>query len=1208
MVISVPTAAISAPVPQYQVGGSLRQNSNTYIQRQADRVFYETLLAGEYCYLFNARQMGKSSLRVRMQQQLTAVGKRCASVDMTSIGSEQVTPLQWYKGLMVDLLSKFELTGQVDFKQWWSSKADLSMVQRLRLFIEEILLRSRPNEDLYIFVDEIDSALALEFPIDDFFALIRFCYNQRSENPAYQRLTWSLFGVVMPSELIRDSRRTPFNVGQAIELKGLAFEDAKGLAQGLAGYGYDPLVLLTEILSWTNGQPFLTQKLCQLTAETLSNRIAVSATEESSAEGGTEGCDETNVSIASAAALIDSVVYTRVIDHWESQDDPEHLRTIRDRILRQELQAPRLLGIYQTILASTVPLCDISVAANSQDVMQQSEEERRLAYDDSPEHLELLLSGLIGLYQGRLAVKNRIYETIFDMDWVQAQLSSLRPYAKPLSAWVDSDRTDESRLLRGKALSDAQAWSQERSVGEVDHAFLMASERYDRSIAQQRMKTARLKEVEKRLALERQVRQRQRTWIGSLSGALTFMVMLGAVAWVQSQRAQRSQIEAMIKSAEALYSSDQRLDALLETVKAKQVIDRTWHFDSSALHRRLMSVLRTTAVNVIENNRLTLEDSNFWDVAIDKSGEYLVTGSADYKVRLWKKSGELVATMPGHRARVQAVAFFPYDRWMASASDDRHIKLWTMEGELIRTLRGHTDAVNDIAISPDGQLLASVSSDRTIKLWNKNGALLHTFEGHRLGILTVEFSPDGKTLLSASEDTTIKAWDVETRVLIKTFEGHSDAVGDISFSLSGQTFASASADSTIKLWNMATDRPYRTLTGHKADVLSVDISPDGKQIVSGGRDSTLRLWTASGEPLAILVGHQSRVNGVTFSPDSESLVSAGFDKTVRLWNLTNPLRTQFIGATEGLIGVDSSPDGLFVAGASDDMTLHIWRRSTGRQVGTFRHPSSVLSVSFDPLSQSIVTGSWEGVARLWDISGEQLAVLAGHKKPVWDAIFSPDGQIIATGSADGKVHLWDRQGQLKRVLSGHTSEVRAVAFSADGQFLLSASLDKTVKLWDLEGRLLRIFDSPDQVGFIDVNFSPDGTKLAAAGFDNNARIWTLEDGEALAVLEGHEAEVRSVRFSSDSQQVVTAGGDGQVKVWQVDGTLLSTLTRETEAIWEAKFAEQDRTIIAAGEGQKVLIWDLEQVSDEDGLVETSCSWLADYLKTRPDKIDRDVCS
>ncbi|MEL6354934.1 MAG: AAA-like domain-containing protein, partial [Cyanobacteria bacterium J06627_28] len=677
MVISTPAAQSSSSALHYQVGGSLRKNSNTYIQRRADDALYKTLLGGEYCYLFNARQMGKSSLRVRMQQRLTEIGKRCASVDMTSIGSEQVTPLQWYKGLMVDLLSKFELTGQVDFKQWWSSKSELSMVQRLRLFIEEILLRSRPDEDLYIFVDEIDSALALNFPIDDFFALIRFCYNQRSENPAYQRLTWSLFGVVMPSELIRDSRRTPFNVGRAIELKGLVFEDAQVLAEGLAGYEYDPLLLLKEILAWTNGQPFLTQKLCQLTAEALAKLPSKSISDhaqtaqnskdnESSEAQETDECtvDECTVDdctvidvvtetlSASAAAdgstkaraLVDSVVYTRIIDHWESQDDPEHLRTIRDRILRQELQAPRLLGIYQTILASNIPLCEISIAANQQDANRQTEEERRLTYDDSPEHLELLLSGVIGLYQGRLAVKNRIYETIFDLAWVSEQLASLRPYAKQLLAWVASDRTDESRLLRGKALKDAQAWSQERSVGEVDHDFLMASERYDRRVVQQSMKFARLKEIEKRLVLERRVRRRQRVWIGSLSSALAFVVVLSGIAWWQSQRAQQSQLKAMITSAEALYSSDQRLDALLQSVKAERVFDKNWQSNGdSVLSQRLTAILRTAAVSVVERNRLILEDSNFWDVDIHHSGDYLATASADYKVRLWSATGEQLA-------------------------------------------------------------------------------------------------------------------------------------------------------------------------------------------------------------------------------------------------------------------------------------------------------------------------------------------------------------------------------------------------------------------------------------------------------------------------------------------------------------------------------------------------------------------------------------
>ncbi|MEL6262222.1 MAG: AAA-like domain-containing protein [Cyanobacteria bacterium J06626_6] len=1188
----------------YQVGGSLRLGALSYIRRQADEDLFQALLGGEYCYVFNARQMGKSSLRVRMQQQLVKAGKRCVSLDMTSIGSERVTPLQWYKGMMVDLLTRFELRGTVNFRQWWQDQDGLSLVQRLRLFIEEILLKSLPEDEIFIFVDEIDSALALDFPVDDFFALVRFCYNQRAENPIYRRLTWSLFGVVSPSDLIRDPQRTPFNVGRSIELKGLAFEDAKVLAKGLEGYDYDSLQLLRDILEWTQGQPFLTQKLCLLTAQALIESC-VDITAQAprgrgdrfglSASSG-EGRDRRSLP-SSESALVEQVVYTRVIEHWESQDDPEHFRTIRDRLLRKELQAPRLLGIYQTVLTASLPLCEIPIATTKEQVLAQTPEERRLAYDDSMEHLELLLSGLIGLERGRLRVKNRIYETIFDISWVEAQLGALRPYAKQLSAWLNSNRLDGSRLLRGRALKDAQAWSQERSVSEVDHDFLMASERYDRQVIQQALKSARLKEVEKRLDLERKTRRRQRGWITALSGALGVAIILGSVARVQYQRARRTQLQALVTTAEALYSSDQRLEALLQALKANLFFHRLGNQVPDNLSKRMDAVLRTTAVEAVERNQITLADSNFWDVDIRPTGEYIATASADHKVRLWKGDGELLETLVGHKARVRAVAFFPYDRWVASGSDDRHIKLWTLNGQLVRTLRSHTDSVNDIAIAPNGQTLASASEDQTVKLWRKDGTLLQTFEGHRGPVLSVAFSPDGKTLASASEDRMIKIWRVDGQ-LLRTLEGHSGAVLGIDFSLSGQKLVSASRDSTIKLWNLRNGERIDTLRGHGGPVLSVAYSPDGKQIASSSRDNTIRLWNLKGESIAVLQGHQSWVKKVRFSPDSDSLASASFDKTVRLWDLTNPLQTRYIGPSESIVSVDISPDGLLIAAASDDRGLYIWHRKTGRLLRRIGHPASVLSVAFSADGQSIVTGSWDGTARLWSLEGEQQAIFTGQNKAVWEATFSPDGQTIATAGADGKVRLWDRKGQAKNVFSGHNSEVRGIAFSPDGQQLVSASLDNSVKLWDIEGRLLRIFSGPGQNGFIDANFSPDGQLIAASGFDNTARVWSL-DGQLVTTLTGHESEVRSVRFSEDGRQLVTAGGDGQVRVWNLEGELIATLRGEGAAVWEAAFVEGDRTVLAAGESKQTWLWDLDQVLGTEGLVEMGCAWIADYLENNP---------
>ncbi|HEY9707546.1 MAG TPA: hypothetical protein V6D48_05020, partial [Oculatellaceae cyanobacterium] len=70
-----------SPQPSYQVGGSLPFNAPTYVRRQADEALFQGLLRGEFCYVFNARQMGKSSLRVHTTLRLQAEGVRCGVID-----------------------------------------------------------------------------------------------------------------------------------------------------------------------------------------------------------------------------------------------------------------------------------------------------------------------------------------------------------------------------------------------------------------------------------------------------------------------------------------------------------------------------------------------------------------------------------------------------------------------------------------------------------------------------------------------------------------------------------------------------------------------------------------------------------------------------------------------------------------------------------------------------------------------------------------------------------------------------------------------------------------------------------------------------------------------------------------------------------------------------------------------------------------------
>jgi WD40 repeat protein len=303
----------------------------------------------------------------------------------------------------------------------------------------------------------------------------------------------------------------------------------------------------------------------------------------------------------------------------------------------------------------------------------------------------------------------------------------------------------------------------------------------------------------------------------------------------------------------------------------------------------------------------TVHTAQLRGVRFDPLGNFVVSGSVDSTVRIWKKeNGEQIRILK-HPAGVSSVVISNNGKYIATGSYDSVVRLWRVEdGLLVQAFTGHRGTVWSVDISTDGKTIASSGDDATAMVWDiQTGKRTHTLRGHTRTVWSVKISPDRSKIVTVSYDASIKLWNAANGNLSQTLDGHSEAIVDVSFSNDGQMFASTSDDKTIKLWNTA-DLSVVRIMKVEEHVQAVVFSPDNQRLLTGGRDKpmpgeflqeifgdskfnkgvSMRLWDVrSGKLLQTFTDHLNDVNDVAYSNDGLWIASASDDKTVRLYKV-----------------------------------------------------------------------------------------------------------------------------------------------------------------------------------------------------------------------------------------------------------------------------------------------------------------------------------